>query len=169
MSTKEKDKASEDTLAKVPKKIVHLSGRFKDLVKMTNTGVAEADPNTYGELLKEINPDLTVDGAKQYQDADRLITAATRLGFGEMAIEFMKEHPNIPQASVEFDGGHNHFGETVYREHKVADSKGNEVIHYGHSVSFYEASATESKVGLKAISTHLTKLAGKTLGKVEEA
>jgi hypothetical protein len=158
MSTTKED----STLSKVPKIVIELAGKYREQMKITPTGVIEAAPDIYEKNLPE---GVTMDMVKKIQDHDRHAVAATRLATGEIAIPFLEENPKIDQVSVEFDGGKNHFGETFHRKHEVADGKGGVDITYGHSVSYFEASADSSKTALKAVSVHLNKMAAKALGK----
>lgn len=167
-----KENSEVDHLAKVPSKTIKLAGRYKELFKLTNTGVAEADKDIGAELLKATGikldgEHLTTKGAAAYQEAFREITAAGRLAVGEEAIPFLQDNHAIDQVSIEFDIGHDHFGEVFHRKFDSVDAKGNTTTSYGHSVSYYEAAATETRAPLKAISAHLKSLAAKTLAKVE--
>jgi hypothetical protein len=161
-----------DLRAKIPAKFIKLAGRYTELMTPTNTGVYEPATNMGEELLKATGKTLdgkplTVEGAIVYQEAFRDISVAGRLALGEVGVPFLEENPNIDRVSIEFDIGHDRFGETFQRKVEDTDKSGNVTTTYGQSVSYYEALATENKAPMKTVSRHLTHLAAKALGKAE--
>ena len=132
--------------------VIDMSELIRPLLSINDEGVITAPDDLYAKTLPTDNPLLTMDSLLAHQAHRDVFLAGATKAVGDIAVPFLKAHPDKNTVSAEYNIGVDVGSALLQRSREFnGATEGEKVTKYGHMTVKYQATGAANKGQLKQV------------------